>query len=320
LDAALAAETAKAAVPAALASVTTEAAVQCAAGGLVITEALIASVARLTKGALTVMFLTKIKALVLTLIATAIVAAGVGALAQQTDPGGRPGRTHGAASSRLRFEIRTWKDKVESGDPIEVNITDDGFYQVEALDAVIQIRPRTPRNRRVSEQTVAQKEEFRRLVQNEQERDFKEIEEKALPEVLERNRRNDKRKAAEDARAGDQMLKKLVQEDPHAGVKLGLHGPMGTVTGVAPGRTSVREIATINLGSDDGLVLGQILYIYTDKIDPQRVGELLIIETEPDKAVGSVVDLKAVRDVKKGDIVCVGKASVAVDQKLEKLR
>jgi len=60
----------------------------------------------------------------------------------------------------------------------------------------------------------------------------------------------------------------------------------------------------ITIGSDDGLVVGHVLYLYRTTPRPEYLGKVTVISTDPDRAVvrvsGSIVQGKR---VKEGDIV-----------------
>jgi hypothetical protein len=88
------------------------------------------------------MFLTKLKMAALVLVAVGTMTVGAVVLAQPPSTEGRPEQDAQKAASRLKFEIRTWKDGNPSGTPVVVEAPGDGPYKVETANAVIEIRPR----------------------------------------------------------------------------------------------------------------------------------------------------------------------------------
>ena len=60
----------------------------------------------------------------------------------------------------------------------------------------------------------------------------------------------------------------------------------------------------ITLGSDDGLVVGQELFVFRTKPQPENLGRVSIVTVKPDDAVARVVgDTNQDRKIKEGDIV-----------------
>jgi hypothetical protein len=88
------------------------------------------------------MYLTKLKMATLVLVAVGTLTVGAVVLAQPPTTEGRPEREAQEAASRLKFEIRTWKDGQPSGTPVVVEAPGEGPFQVETADAVIEFRPK----------------------------------------------------------------------------------------------------------------------------------------------------------------------------------
>ncbi|MDR3637792.1 MAG: RNA polymerase sigma factor [Isosphaeraceae bacterium] len=135
-------EPAQAAVPIALADLLARAALSASAGQMVAAGALSVPVITLMKGALYSMFVARIQKAAAVTVCFGSLALGAAVLAQIADHlnGAMPGP--GAAAPTFKFEIRTWKDGIERGKPVVVEVSGGTSYNVATLDAVIQIRPR----------------------------------------------------------------------------------------------------------------------------------------------------------------------------------
>jgi archaellum component FlaC len=83
----------------------------------------------------------------------------------------------------------------------------------------------------------------------------------------------------------------------------GLESPP-PVTGLVKRINATNRAMEISIGSDDGLVVGHPLHVYRLKPQPEYLGQVVIVEVDPDQAVAKVVG-KTVqgKKIKEGDIV-----------------
>jgi RNA polymerase sigma factor (sigma-70 family) len=147
IGAALSAEAASAAVPRGLADCTVGAASRVAAGEAM-AGAVPGPVAALSAGVLRMMLMNRLKAAALALAVVGGLAAGLAMLARRAAAQDQPPATRADAPPRLKFEIRTWRDGKESGEPVVVEAAaGEDLLQIQTPDAVIQIRPRGRRAR-----------------------------------------------------------------------------------------------------------------------------------------------------------------------------
>ncbi|HVW01802.1 MAG TPA: hypothetical protein VHB77_15730 [Planctomycetaceae bacterium] len=82
--------------------------------------------------------------------------------------------------------------------------------------------------------------------------------------------------------------------------------PAETVTGKVLAVTKSKEgteYIEISVGSDDGLVKGHQLYVYHTGDKPKYLGKIQLVFTQPDKAVGIVLDKTKNGIIEKGDRV-----------------
>lgn len=253
------------AIPSALADATARAATHCVSGVRGTPGLVSKSTVLLMESELKAMLLTKVKAGCLALIVIGAVFGGSALPARQAGSPEALPRGTAAEPPRLKFEIRVWRNGKESREPIVVDVTEEMLYRIETEDASIQIRPRS-------------RQESRARIESEIQRQIRDYERKM-----------------------EELRRKLDQSGTKSpgSSKVVLDGIRGKIRGVAPSGTG----AGIDLGSDDGLSVGQTLSVYRNPGHPQFIGKLLIRRTEPDWSTGKLIASEPGVELKKDDIV-----------------
>jgi len=78
----------------------------------------------------------------------------------------------------------------------------------------------------------------------------------------------------------------------------------GIVEDVVPGTREKSTLVEISVGKDDGVTIGQSLFVYRlAEDDPRFLGRIEIVFVTADKAVGTLIDDPKNGDIRKGDYV-----------------